>query len=66
MFSTVIKAHDSKASENDPNEVAIKIICNNDTMHKSGLNEVVVLKNLAEKDAKNRKHCVRLPSSFEY
>ncbi len=32
VFSTVVRAHDLKAGKNDPEEVAIKIIRNNDTM----------------------------------
>jgi serine/threonine-protein kinase PRP4 len=31
VFSTVVQAKDLKAGENDPEEVAIKIICNDDT-----------------------------------
>ena len=31
VFSTVVQAKDLKAGKNDPEEVAIKIICNDDT-----------------------------------
>ena len=31
VFSTVVQAKDLKARKNDPEEVAIKIICNDDT-----------------------------------
>jgi serine/threonine-protein kinase PRP4 len=32
VFSTVVRARDMKAGRNDPDEVAIKIIRNNETM----------------------------------
>ncbi|XP_024396480.1 uncharacterized protein [Physcomitrium patens] len=66
VFSTVVRAHDSKAGKDDPEEVAIKIIRNNDTMYKIGQQELVILKKLAGADPENRRHCVRLLSSFEY
>ncbi|KAK6785949.1 hypothetical protein RDI58_014474 [Solanum bulbocastanum] len=34
VFSTVVRAKDLKARPGDPTEVAIKIICNNDTITK--------------------------------
>ncbi|XP_048569339.1 serine/threonine-protein kinase PRP4 homolog isoform X3 [Triticum urartu] len=37
VFSTVVQAKDLKAGENDPEEVAIKIICNEKERYKSGL-----------------------------
>lgn len=33
MFSTVVRARDLKAKPGDPEEVAIKMIRNNDTMY---------------------------------
>nr|PNR47769.1 hypothetical protein PHYPA_012242 [Physcomitrium patens] len=66
VFSTVVRAYDTKAGKNDPEEVAIKIIRNNDTMYKIGQQELVILKKLAGADPENRRHCVRLLSSFEY
>ncbi|KAG0558376.1 hypothetical protein KC19_10G023100 [Ceratodon purpureus] len=66
VFSTVVRAHDLKAGKNEPDEVAIKIIRNNDTMYKIGQIELVILNKLAGADPDNRRHCVRLLSSFEY
>ncbi|XP_044368129.1 serine/threonine-protein kinase PRP4 homolog isoform X3 [Triticum aestivum] len=37
VFSTVVQAKDLKARKNDPEEVAIKIICNEKERYKSGL-----------------------------
>lgn len=66
VFSTVIRAQDLKANKNDHNEVAIKIIRNNDFMHKCGLKEVEILKRLNEADPNNKRHCVQLLSSFQH
>lgn len=40
-------------------EVALKMIRNNDTMRKAAQKEVALLKELAEHDPANRKHCIR-------
>ncbi|KAG1334893.1 serine/threonine-protein kinase prpf4B [Cocos nucifera] len=66
VFSTVIRAKDLKAGKGDPEEVAIKIIRNNDTMYKAGLEELVILKKLAGADPEDKRHCVRFLSSFKY
>ncbi|KAJ4974487.1 hypothetical protein NE237_007661 [Protea cynaroides] len=66
VFSTVVRAKDLKAGKGDPGEVAIKIIRNNDTMYKAGLEELIILKKLAGADPENRRHCVRFISSFKY
>jgi len=63
VFSTVVRAKDL---DNDNQEVALKIIRNNDTMYRSGLKEREMLQRLADKDPENRRHCVRLLDSFEY
>uniref|UniRef100_A0A251VJK7 Putative mitogen-activated protein (MAP) kinase, ERK3/4 n=1 Tax=Helianthus annuus TaxID=4232 RepID=A0A251VJK7_HELAN len=65
-FSTVVRAKDLKAGSNDPEEVAIKIIRNNDKMYKAGLEELVILKKLVGADLEDRRHCVRFLSSFKY
>ncbi|OVA05004.1 Protein kinase domain [Macleaya cordata] len=66
VFSTVVRAKDLKAGKDDPEEVAIKIIRNNDTMYKAGQEELVILKKLAGADPEDRRHCVRFLSSFKY
>ncbi|XP_008775093.1 serine/threonine-protein kinase prpf4B-like [Phoenix dactylifera] len=66
VFSSVVRAKDLKAGKGDPEEVAIKIIRNNDTMYKAGLEELVILKKLAGADPEDKRHCVRFLSSFKY
>ncbi|KAK8546934.1 hypothetical protein V6N13_099680 [Hibiscus sabdariffa] len=66
VFSTVVRAKDLKSGANFPEEVAIKIIRNNETMHKAGQLEVQVLKKLAGADPDDKRHCVRFLSSFKY
>ncbi|KAI3882783.1 hypothetical protein MKX03_020783 [Papaver bracteatum] len=66
VFSTVVRAKDLKAGKDDPEEVAIKIIRNNDTMYKAGQEELIILKKLAGADPEDRRHCVRFLSSFKF
>ncbi|XP_059649397.1 uncharacterized protein LOC132295237 [Cornus florida] len=66
VYSTVVRSKDLKAGAGHPEEVAIKIIRNNETMHKAGLVELVILKKLVGADPENRRHCVRFLSSFKY
>ncbi|CAA0808997.1 Protein kinase superfamily protein [Striga hermonthica] len=66
VFSTVVRAKDLKAKPSDPEEVAIKIIRNNETMYKAGMEELVILKKLVGTDPENRRHCVRFLSTFKY
>ena len=47
VFSNVVRAHDSLKGNQ---EVAIKIIRNNEMMHKSGLQELRILQKLNEAD----------------
>nr|GEZ32502.1 serine/threonine-protein kinase prpf4B isoform X1 [Tanacetum cinerariifolium] len=63
---SVVRARDLKAGSGDPEEVAIKIIRNNDKMYKAGLEELVILKKLVAADPDDRRHCVRFLSSFKY
>ncbi|KAI9312097.1 kinase-like domain-containing protein [Dichotomocladium elegans] len=62
VFSAVVKAKDLQTNE----EVAIKIIRNNETMYKAGLKELGFLKKLSEADPENKKHVIRLLRHFEY
>ncbi|CAH9147829.1 unnamed protein product [Cuscuta epithymum] len=66
VFSMVVRAKDLKAKPGDPEEVAIKMIRNNDTMYKAGMEELVILKKLVGSDPEDRRHCVRFLSSFKY
>ncbi|KFK43597.1 hypothetical protein AALP_AA1G147000 [Arabis alpina] len=66
VFSTVVRAKDTKAELDEPEEVAIKIIRSNETMHKAGQTEVQILKKLAGSDPENKRHCVRFLSNFKY
>ncbi|KAJ3672899.1 hypothetical protein LUZ60_006273 [Juncus effusus] len=66
VFSTVVRAKDLKAGKNDPQEIAIKIIRNNETMYKAGMDELIILKKLAGADPDDRRHIVRFLSSFKY
>ncbi|XP_051122127.1 uncharacterized protein LOC127245336 isoform X2 [Andrographis paniculata] len=66
VFSTVVRARDLKAKLGDPEEVAIKIIRNNETMYKAGMEELVILKKLVGTDPENKRHCVRFLSTFKY
>ncbi|KAG6410333.1 hypothetical protein SASPL_128391 [Salvia splendens] len=66
VFSTVVQAKDLKAKPGDTDEVAIKIIRNNETMYKAGMKELVILKKLAGADPESKRHCVRFLSTFKY
>lgn len=61
VFSNVVRARDqSKGSQ----EVAVKIIRNNEMMHKTGLKELEILKKLNSADPDDKYHCVRLFRHF--
>ncbi|KAI5074212.1 hypothetical protein GOP47_0010173 [Adiantum capillus-veneris] len=66
VFSSVVRARDLKASRKDVEEVAIKIIRNNDVMLKSGQQELSILRKLDGADPENRRHCVRFLTNFDY
>ncbi|GMH01880.1 hypothetical protein Nepgr_003719 [Nepenthes gracilis] len=66
VFSTVVRAKDLKAGIGDPEEAAVKIIRNNETMLRAGMEELVILKKLVGADPDDRRHCVRFLSSFKY
>ncbi len=61
MFSNVVRARDAARGGQ---EVAIKIIRNNEIMHKTGLKELEMLKRLNEADPDDKYHCLRLYRSF--
>ncbi|KAG0167520.1 U4/U6 small nuclear ribonucleoprotein prp4 [Apophysomyces sp. BC1034] len=62
VFSSVVKARDLETNE----EVAIKMIRNNETMYKAGLRELNFLRKLMEADPENKKHVIRLQRHFEH
>lgn len=62
VFSSVVKARDTK----DGNDVAIKIIRNNETMYRAGMKELNILKKLIAADPENKKHVIRLFRHFEH
>ncbi|XP_017862419.1 PREDICTED: serine/threonine-protein kinase PRP4 homolog [Drosophila arizonae] len=61
VFSNVVRSRDqARGSAN----VAIKIIRNNEIMHKTGLRELEILKKLNDADPDDRFHCLRLYRHF--
>ena len=61
VFSNVVRARDlSKGGK----EVAIKIIRNNEIMHKAGLKEMEVLRRINEADPDDKMHCLQLYRKF--
>jgi serine/threonine-protein kinase PRP4 len=62
MFASVVRARDDKTSH----DVAIKIIRNNESMFKAGKKEIHILQDLAANDLDDKKHVIRLESSFEH
>ncbi|XP_030552075.1 serine/threonine-protein kinase prpf4B isoform X2 [Rhodamnia argentea] len=65
VFSTVVRAKDLKAGIGEPEEVAIKILRNKEAMYKAGVEELGILKKLVGADPEDKRHCVRLLSSFK-
>ncbi|XP_037084794.1 serine/threonine-protein kinase PRP4 homolog [Pollicipes pollicipes] len=61
VFSNVVRARDQARGNQ---EVAVKIIRNNEIMHKTGLKELETLKKLNDADADDRYHCLRLFRHF--
>jgi serine/threonine-protein kinase PRP4 len=62
VFSTVLRAKDLTTQQ----DVAIKVIRNNDVMYKAGQKELTLLKTLASRDSEDKKHCIRLLAHFEF
>ncbi|CAL4061738.1 unnamed protein product, partial [Meganyctiphanes norvegica] len=61
VFSSVVRARDAARGGQ---EVAIKIIRNNEIMHKTGKRELNILKNLNDADPDDKYHCLRLFRHF--
>merc|ERR1719422_2374751 len=61
VFSNVVRARDSLRGNQ---EVAIKIIRNNEIMHKAGLKELEILRRVNNSDPDDKYHCLRLYRHF--
>ena len=61
VFSNVVRARDVARGGQ---EVAIKIIRNNEIMHKAGLKELEILRRINEADPDDKYHCLRLYRHF--
>ncbi|RXG69374.1 Serine/threonine-protein kinase PRP4-like protein [Armadillidium vulgare] len=61
VFSNVVRARDSAKGNQD---TAIKIIRNNEIMHKTGKKELNILKTLNDADPDDKYHCLRLFRHF--
>eukprot|EP00088_Acartia_fossae_P066551 TRINITY_DN8259_c0_g1_i3.p1 TRINITY_DN8259_c0_g1~~TRINITY_DN8259_c0_g1_i3.p1 ORF type:complete len:934 (+),score=288.34 TRINITY_DN8259_c0_g1_i3:58-2859(+) len=61
VFSNVVRARDASKGNQ---EVAIKIIRNNEIMHKTGLKELENLRRINDTDAEDKYHCIRLHRHF--
>ncbi|KAK0081619.1 hypothetical protein PV325_011863 [Microctonus aethiopoides] len=61
VFSNVVRARDSARGNLD---VAVKIIRNNEVMHRTGLKELEILRKLNDADPEDRFHCLRLFRHF--
>ncbi|KAK5046325.1 hypothetical protein LTR84_008469 [Exophiala bonariae] len=62
MFSSVVRATDSQTN----NEVAIKIVRNNESMRRAGIKEIDILKDIESNDPEDKKHLIRLLRSFDH
>ncbi|KZO89755.1 kinase-like protein [Calocera viscosa TUFC12733] len=65
MFSGVVRARVLEGP-NEGKEVAIKVIRAQETMYKAGLKEVQILNKLMQADPDDKKHIVRLHTTFEH
>ncbi|KAL5021178.1 hypothetical protein ScPMuIL_000333 [Solemya velum] len=61
VFSNVVRARDAARGNT---ETAVKIIRNNDMMHKTGLKELEFLRKLNDADPDDKYHCLRLYRHF--
>ena len=61
VFSNVVRARDAMKTNQ---EVCIKIIRNNEIMHKTGLKELEILRRINDTDPDDKYHCIRLHRNF--
>lgn len=69
VFSTVLRCARVAApppSSAELDVVAIKLIRNNEVMRDAAQTEIRLLRELAERDPRDKKHCVRLLDTFEH
>ncbi|KAG2778028.1 Serine/threonine-protein kinase [Phytophthora cactorum] len=70
VFSTVLRCHCITPLEADSggslSVVAVKLIRNNDVMRDAAQTELKLLKELGERDPRDKKHCIRLLDSFTH
>ncbi|KAF1787439.1 Protein kinase, ATP binding site [Phytophthora cactorum] len=70
VFSTVLRCHCITPLETDSggslSVVAVKLIRNNDVMRDAAQTELKLLKELGERDPRDKKHCIRLLDSFTH
>lgn len=67
VFSTVLRcARITASKDNELDVVAVKLIRNNEIMRDAAQTEVNLLKELSERDPRDKKHCVRLLDTFEH
>ncbi|GLE03879.1 hypothetical protein PINS_up012790 [Pythium insidiosum] len=66
VFSTVLRCQRLANNDDSPSFVAIKLIRNNEVMREAAQLEVRILTELAERDPRDKKHCVRLLERFEH
>jgi len=66
VFSNVLKAKDQQAAHGEPTTVAIKVMRRNDMMTKAAEKEVEILERLNATDRRNKRHIIRLLSTFAY
>lgn len=65
VFSTVLRCQCISSPSTDE-VVAIKLIRNNDIMREAAQTEIKILHELAARDTRDKKHCVRLHDTFEH
>ncbi|KAL5292360.1 PRPF4B family protein [Megaselia abdita] len=63
VFSNVIRARDQARGNSN---VAVKIIRNNEVMHRTGIRELEILKKLNDADPDDKYHCLRLFRHFDH
>lgn len=66
VFATVVRAIDQSALLPESQQVAIKIIRNNETMTKEGLKELATLEKIHNFDPQGTGHVIQLLSSFDH
>jgi serine/threonine-protein kinase PRP4 len=69
VFSTVLRCQcvpPLPGASGEIGVVAVKLIRNNDVMREAAQTEVRLLNELAEKDPRDKKHCVRLLDTFSH